>query len=49
VAALLGGVVYLTALARLNPEFAALVVKELQKLRGVTKQPAAVASAPPPG
>jgi O-antigen/teichoic acid export membrane protein len=49
VAALLAGVIYLAALARLNPEFAALVVKELQKLRGGTKQPAAVASAPPQG
>jgi O-antigen/teichoic acid export membrane protein len=49
VAALLAGAVYLTALARLNPEFAALVVKELQKLRGVTKEPATVASPPPQG
>jgi hypothetical protein len=49
VAALLAGAVYLTALARLNPEFAALVVKELRKLRGVTKEPATVASPPPQG
>jgi O-antigen/teichoic acid export membrane protein len=49
VGALAAGAVYLVVLARLNPEFTGLVVRELEKLRPAAEEPATVAGAPPVG
>ena len=46
---LLGGATYLLVLARLNPEFTALVVREIEKLRPAAEEPASVAGPTPLG
>jgi O-antigen/teichoic acid export membrane protein len=49
VGALALGALYLVVLARLNPEFTGLVMRELEKLRPSAQEPAAVAGPPPLG